>query len=100
MGLFDFLKPKKSNQPETIYTDGVRELKMKSLNKDQQKELQQKYDSLKEILKEDATEDKQTKKVLQESEDKFRTVANFTYDWEYLINTDGKFTYIHHHVKG
>ena len=58
------------------------------------KKLQQKYDSLKEILKEDSTEDKQTKKVLQESEDKFRTVADFTYDWEYWINTEGKIMYI------
>ena len=38
MGLFDFLKPK--NKPvDTVYTDGITERKIKSLNKDQQKEL-------------------------------------------------------------
>lgn len=39
MGIFDFLKPKKNSEPETIYTDGQIERKIKSLNKYQQKEL-------------------------------------------------------------
>jgi len=39
MGIFDFLKPKKSTESEPIYTDGVTERRIKSLNKEQQKEL-------------------------------------------------------------
>ncbi len=38
MGLFDFLKPK-INLEETVHTDGVTEQRIKSLNKDKQKEL-------------------------------------------------------------
>lgn len=37
---------------------------------------------------------KQTEKVLRETEEKFRTIANYTYDWEYWISPEGKFNYI------
>jgi PAS domain S-box-containing protein len=43
---------------------------------------------------EDITEQKKAEKALQESEVKFRTVANFTYDWEYWIAPDGTLVYI------
>jgi PAS domain S-box-containing protein len=37
---------------------------------------------------------KEAEAALQASEEKFRTVADFTYDWEYWINEQGKFNYI------
>ena len=40
-------------------------------------------------LFEDITERKKAEFALSASEIKFRTVANFTYDWEYWIGTDG-----------
>ncbi|MCX5832043.1 MAG: EAL domain-containing protein [Deltaproteobacteria bacterium] len=32
--------------------------------------------------------------ALRDSEEKYRTVADFTYDWEYWLATDGKYVYI------
>ena len=32
--------------------------------------------------------------ALQESEERFRTIANFTYDWEYWLAPDGNYNYI------
>ncbi len=40
-------------------------------------------------LLEDITERKKAESALSASEIKFRTVANFTYDWEYWIGPDG-----------
>ncbi len=37
---------------------------------------------------------KEAEAALQASEEKFRTVADFTYDWEYWINEKGSFNYI------
>ncbi len=37
---------------------------------------------------------KEAEAALQASEEKFRTVADFTYDWEYWINEQGSFNYI------
>jgi PAS domain S-box-containing protein len=37
---------------------------------------------------------KEAEASLQASEEKFRTVADFTYDWEYWINEKGSFNYI------
>ncbi|MBC8385317.1 MAG: hypothetical protein H8E57_07340, partial [Candidatus Cloacimonetes bacterium] len=37
---------------------------------------------------------KQTLKSLQRSHERFRMVADFTYDWEYWINPNGHFVYI------
>jgi len=42
----------------------------------------------------DITDLKKAEAALQESEVKFRTVADFTYDWEYWINEQGGFNYI------
>jgi PAS domain S-box-containing protein len=33
-------------------------------------------------------------KKLKESEEKFKTIANFTYDWEYWVDPDGNLIYI------
>ncbi len=35
-----------------------------------------------------------TEKALRESEERFRTIADFTYDWEYWLAPDGSFNYI------
>lgn len=43
---------------------------------------------------EDVTERVQAELALRQSEERFRTVANFTYDWEYWIGPDGKFIYM------
>ncbi len=37
---------------------------------------------------------KQTEKELRETEEKFRTIADYTYDWEYWVSPEGKFNYI------
>ena len=42
----------------------------------------------------DISDRKEAEAALQASEEKFRTVADFTYDWEYWINEQGKFNYI------
>ncbi|MCW3995851.1 MAG: PAS domain S-box protein [Candidatus Bathyarchaeota archaeon] len=42
----------------------------------------------------DITERKKAEDTLRESELKFRTVANFTYDWEYWVAPNGNIIYI------
>jgi len=42
----------------------------------------------------DISDRKEAEAALQASEEKFRTVADFTYDWEYWINEKGAFNYI------
>jgi len=42
----------------------------------------------------DISHRKKAEAALLASEEKFRTVANFTYDWEYWINEQGGFNYI------
>ena len=42
----------------------------------------------------DITERKQAEMDLRESEEKFRTVADYTYDWEYWIDPAGRILYI------
>ena len=42
----------------------------------------------------DNTERKQAEESLRESEEQFRTVADFTYDWEYWIAPDGRYLYV------
>ncbi|MEQ9671346.1 diguanylate cyclase [Coleofasciculus sp. G2-EDA-02] len=36
----------------------------------------------------------QAEEELRQSEERFRTVANFTYDWEYWLNPDAQFIYV------
>ncbi|MBW2085110.1 MAG: PAS domain-containing protein [Deltaproteobacteria bacterium] len=45
-------------------------------------------------LKQEITEHRQAEEELREGEERFRTVADFTYDWEYWQGTDGKFIYV------
>ncbi|MGK7923125.1 MAG: PAS domain S-box protein, partial [Trichodesmium sp.] len=42
----------------------------------------------------DITELKKNEQALKKSEERFRTVADFTYDWEYWLNPEGKFIYV------
>jgi len=42
----------------------------------------------------DITEQLQNEEALRQSEIKFRTVADFTYDWEYWRGTDGKMIWV------
>lgn len=42
----------------------------------------------------DITDRKQAEEELNRSEEKFRTVADYAYDWEYWLNADGQFIYI------
>lgn len=42
----------------------------------------------------DITERKRVRQALQESEQRYRTVADFTYDWEYWVNPDGSMRYV------
>lgn len=42
----------------------------------------------------DITDRKQAEEVLRESEERFRTVADFAYDWDYWIDPDGRYVYM------
>ncbi|WP_292346526.1 PAS domain S-box protein [Methanoregula sp. PtaB.Bin085] len=42
----------------------------------------------------DITEKKWAEEALYESEKKFRTIADYTYDWEYWIGKDGNYVYV------
>ena len=42
----------------------------------------------------DITQHKQAKKELERNEERFRTVADFTYDWEYWVDPEGKMLYV------
>ena len=42
----------------------------------------------------DITERKQAEETIRESEERFRTMADFTYDWESWIGPDGKYIYV------
>ena len=42
----------------------------------------------------DISDQIKTREILQESETRFRTMADFTYDWEYWLGPDGKFIYV------
>ncbi|MDD1762922.1 MAG: PAS domain S-box protein, partial [Methanothrix sp.] len=46
------------------------------------------------VLSMDITERKNMELALQESELKFRTVADYTYDWEYWVLPDGTYQYV------
>ena len=41
----------------------------------------------------DTTEKRRAEEALRASEERYRTVADFTYDWEYWTGPDGKFLY-------
>ncbi len=45
------------------------------------------------------TEKKRDEEALRKSEEKFRTMADFTYDWEYWTDPDDKFIYVSPSVK-
>ena len=46
------------------------------------------------IMFKDITEHKKAEEALLQSEIKFRTVSDFTYDWEHWISPDGKLIYV------
>ncbi|MCX5816513.1 MAG: PAS domain S-box protein [Proteobacteria bacterium] len=45
-------------------------------------------------LEQSESEHKRTEDALKESEERYRTVADFTYAWEYWLAPDGKYVYV------
>ncbi|MDQ1240098.1 MAG: two-component system, cell cycle sensor histidine kinase and response regulator CckA [Thermodesulfobacteriota bacterium] len=45
-------------------------------------------------LHHDVTENKKAQEILLEQEIRYRTVADFTHDWEYWVNAEGNFLYV------
>ncbi|GAI80312.1 unnamed protein product, partial [marine sediment metagenome] len=45
-------------------------------------------------IQRDITEQRRMEEALRESEERYRTVADFTYDWEYWLGPDGDLRYI------
>jgi len=43
---------------------------------------------------EDVTESRLSEEALRKSEEKYRTLANYTYDWEFWITPDGNYNYV------
>lgn len=71
------------------YQDKTKDELIKELQK-----LQQEFESLKTSYEKDIAEHKQSEELIHKSEEKFRTVADFTYDWEYWEGKDGQILYI------
>jgi PAS domain S-box-containing protein len=46
------------------------------------------------VVYEDVTDGMKAIEALKEAELRYRTVADFTYDWEFWIGTEGKFNYV------
>lgn len=42
----------------------------------------------------DITHHKHVEEALRQSEERFRTIADFAYDWEYWMGTDGRYIYV------
>jgi len=56
--------------------------------------LQQSRDQLEERVRQRTVTLEETSAALRESEEKFRTVADFTYDWEYWLAPDGRLAWV------
>ena len=52
------------------------------------------FDQMAESLQSREVERKQAEEELREKEERFRTVADFTYDWEWWRDVDGRFVYV------
>ncbi|MCX6280093.1 MAG: PAS domain S-box protein [Bacteroidetes bacterium] len=57
-------------------------------------ELYQLNEKLEERVKERTSELLKSYQELEQIEEKYRTVANYTYDWEYWINAEGSYNYV------
>ncbi len=62
--------------------------------KQMEETLQEHRDHLEEMVKARTAELQQVNDLLCDSEERFRTVADFTYDWEYWVAPDGHYLYV------
>jgi len=62
--------------------------------KEMEKELNEARSHLEERVNERTEELSKTVAILRETEKRYRTVADFTYDWEYWFNIDGSMEYV------
>lgn len=65
-----------------------------SLRKRAEESLKVLYDELEERIKDRTTELLVSNAALMLTESKYRTVADYTYDWEYWLNTEGHYIYV------
>ena len=62
------------------------EVRLRSIQRDGQKLMM--------VMARDISFRKQAEEALMKSEERFRTVADFTYDWEYWVAPDGHYVYV------
>ncbi|MBF0474748.1 MAG: response regulator [Deltaproteobacteria bacterium] len=86
-----------------LYVAGVEkkrrraESSLQELNNQLEKRIEERTTTLQglnSLLEREIAERKIVEKALRESEENYRTVADFTYDWEWWLDSDGRYIYV------
>ncbi|MBF0525954.1 MAG: response regulator, partial [Deltaproteobacteria bacterium] len=73
------------------------ERSLQELNNQLEKRIEERtitLQGLNSLLEREIAERKIVEKALRESEENYRTVADFTYDWEWWLDSDGRYLYV------